>query len=80
MDQFAVKVFIRLRPSVLDPAGEATKSASIKLGAEGIKSLRIGKMIEVKIEGNGENEVREKLICCVIGYSQILLLKIMSIH
>ena len=58
MDQFAVKVFVRLRPSVLDPAGEATKSASIKLGAEGIKSLRIGKMIEVKIEGNGENEVR----------------------
>ena len=61
MDQFAVKVFVRLRPSVLDPAGEATKSASIKLGAEGIKSLRIGKMIEVKIEGNGENEVRGKI-------------------
>ena len=80
MDQFAVKVFVRLRPSVLDPAGEATKSASIKLGAEGIKSLRIGKMIEVKIEGNGENEVREKIDYCVIGYSQILLLKIMSIH
>ena len=52
---------MRLRPSVLDPAGEATKSASIKLGAEGIRSLRIGKMIEVKIEGNGENEVREKI-------------------
>ena len=79
MDQFAVKVYVRLRPSVLDPAGEATKSASIKLGAQGIKSLRIGKMIEVKIEGNGENEVR-KLIYCVIGYSQILLLKITSIY
>ena len=52
---------MRLRPSVLDPAGEATKSASIKLGAEGIKSLRIGKMIEVEIEGKGENEVREKI-------------------
>ncbi len=54
MDQFAVKVFVRLRASVLDPAGEATKSASIKLGAEGIKSLRIGKMIEVKIEVMGK--------------------------
>ena len=49
MDQFEVKVFIRLRPSVLDPAGEAIKSASSKLGVAGIKSLRIGKMIEVKI-------------------------------
>ena len=61
MDQFAVKVFVRLRPSVLDPAGEATKSASSKLGVDGIKSLRIGKIIEVKIEADGESEVREKI-------------------
>ena len=61
MDQFSVKVFIRLRPSVLDPAGEATKSASNKLGVEGIKSLRIGKMIEVNIESETEKDVREKI-------------------
>tara|TARA_B000000557_G_C20367918_1_gene272472 strand:- start:37 stop:291 length:255 start_codon:yes stop_codon:yes gene_type:complete len=61
LDQFSVKVFIRLRPSVLDPAGEATKSASNKLGVEGIKSLRIGKMIEVKIESETEKDVREKI-------------------
>mgnify|MGYP001095193053 FL=1 len=61
MDQFSVKVYIRLRPSVLDPAGEATKSASNKLGVEGIKSLRIGKMIEVKIESETEKDVREKI-------------------
>ena len=61
MDQFEVKVFIRLRPSVLDPAGEAIKSASSKLGVQGITSLRIGKMIEVKIEGNQEDEVKEKI-------------------
>ncbi len=61
MDQFEVKVFVRLRPSVLDPAGEAIKSASSKLGVEGITSLRIGKMIEVKIEGNQEEDVKEKI-------------------
>ena len=61
MDQFEVKVFIRLRPSVLDPAGEAIKSASIKLGVQEITSLRIGKMIEVKIEGNQEEDVKEKI-------------------
>ena len=54
-------MFVRLRPSVLDPAGEATKSASQKLGVEGIKSLRIGKMIEFKIEANGESELRKKI-------------------
>ena len=61
MDQFEVKVFIRLRPSVLDPAGEAIKSASSKLGVQGITSLRIGKMIEVKIEGKQEDDVKEKI-------------------
>ena len=61
MNQFEVKVFIRLRPSVLDPAGEAIKSASGKLGVEGIKSLRIGKMIEVTIEGNEEIDIKEKI-------------------
>ena len=60
MDQFEVKVFIRLRPSVLDPAGEAIKSASQKLGVKGITSLRIGKMIEVKIESN-EEDIKEKI-------------------
>ena len=61
MNQFEVKIFIRLRPSVLDPAGEAIKSASIKLGVQEITSLRIGKMIEVKIEGNQEDDVKEKI-------------------
>ena len=61
MDKFEVKVFIRLRPSVLDPAGEAIKSASNKLGVQGITSLRIGKMIEVRIEGNQEEDVKEKI-------------------
>ena len=61
MDQFEVKVFIRLRPSVLDPAGEAIKSASSKLGVQGITSLRIGKIIEVKINGNEEEDVKEKI-------------------
>ena len=61
MDQFEVKVFIRLRPSVLDPAGEAIKSASSKLGVQGITSLRIGKMIEVNMEGKHEEDVKEKM-------------------
>ena len=61
MYQFSVKVFVRLRPSVLDPAGEATKAASGKLGVEGIKSLRIGKIIEFIIDDEEESEVRKKI-------------------
>ena len=61
MSQFFVKVVIRLRPSVLDPAGEAIKSASNKLGVDGINSIRIGKLIEVELEASQENEVKEKI-------------------
>ena len=61
MSQFLVKVFIRLRPSVLDPAGEAIRSASSKLGVDGINSIRIGKLIEVELEASQENEVKEKI-------------------
>ncbi len=61
MNQFQVKVSIRLRPSVLDPAGEAIKSAASKLGVNNINSLRIGKLIEINLLANGENEVKEKI-------------------
>tara|TARA_B100000609_G_C16772542_1_gene212599 strand:- start:144 stop:404 length:261 start_codon:yes stop_codon:yes gene_type:complete len=61
LNQFEVKVFISLRPSVLDPAGEAIKSASAKLGVEGINSLRIGKLIEVSLEAREEEDAKEKI-------------------
>ena len=61
MNHFEAKVSIRLRPSVLDPAGEAIKSAAIKLGVDGINSLRIGKLIEVNIDANQEDEAKEKI-------------------
>ncbi len=61
LNQFEVKVSIRLRPSVLDPAGEAIKSAASKLGVEGINSLRIGKLIEVNLEANEEDEAKQKI-------------------
>ena len=65
MNQFEIKVSVRLRPSVLDPAGEAIKSASNRLGVEGINSLRIGKLIELNLEAKEENEAKEKveLLC-----------------
>ncbi len=65
MNEFQVKVSIRLRPSVLDPAGEAVKSAANKLGVNGVNSLRIGKLIDIHLEANEEKEAIEKveLLC-----------------
>ena len=40
----------------MDPAGEATKSAAMKMGVEGIRNLRIGKFIEIELESKDKDD------------------------
>jgi phosphoribosylformylglycinamidine synthase subunit PurS len=47
---YHARVQVSLRPSVLDPAGEATRAAAARLGVEGVRRLRIGKAIELELE------------------------------
>ena len=61
MPNFEAQVLVRLRPSVLDPAGEAAKSASSRLGITGVKKLRIGKSIELEIDAPNETEAKKRL-------------------
>ncbi len=61
MKDFQVKVSIRLRPSVLDPAGEAIKSAADKLGVDKINSLRIGKLIDINLKAFEKKDAIEKI-------------------
>ena len=50
MPVFHARVQVSLRPSVLDPAGEATRAAAGRLGVNGVQRLRIGKAIEVDLD------------------------------
>lgn len=52
---------MRLRPSVLDPAGEAARGAASRLGVEGISKLRIGKAVDVELEAADANEAQKQL-------------------
>ena len=61
MPLFHARVQVSLRPSVLDPAGEATRSAAARLGVEGIQRLRIGKAIEVSIDAPDQATARRQL-------------------
>ena len=61
MPCYQTRALVRLRPSVLDPAGEATRAAAVRLGVEGIKRLRIGKLIDLEIEAPDEQEARRQL-------------------
>ena len=61
MPNFQASVLISLRPSVLDPAGEATRSAASRLGVEGIKKLRIGKVVSLELNALDEDQARHKV-------------------
>jgi phosphoribosylformylglycinamidine synthase PurS subunit len=58
---YQARVLVSLRPSVLDPAGEATRAAALRLGIDGLRSLRIGKAIEVELEAADPEAARDQL-------------------
>ena len=44
-------VLVRLKPEVLDPQGDAVRRALTVLGFDNIRDVRIGKLVEIDIEG-----------------------------
>ena len=61
MPVYSARVLISLRPSVLDPAGEATRAAASRLGVEGVSKLRIGKAVDLDIEAPDLATARQRL-------------------
>ena len=61
MPHFHARVQVSLRPSVLDPAGEATRAAAGRFGVEGVTRLRIGKAIEVEIDAPDQATAQQRL-------------------
>jgi phosphoribosylformylglycinamidine synthase len=43
-------VYVRLKQEVLDPQGDAVKRALGSLGIEGVKGVRVGKLIEIELD------------------------------
>jgi phosphoribosylformylglycinamidine synthase len=54
-------VLVSLRPSVLDPAGEATRAAAARLGVEGVTRLRIGKAVELELDAPDAETARARI-------------------
>lgn len=59
--QFQAKIYITLRPSVLDPAGVAVQSGLKQLGYDTVEGVRIGKYIELNLSAENEDSAKEKL-------------------
>lgn len=43
-------VFVRLKKEVLDPQGDAVRRALGTLGFEGVRDVRVGKLIEMDLD------------------------------
>ena len=59
-----VKVIVMPKAAVLDPQGNAVRDAMRHLGMPEVRSVRIGKYMEIDVDGkNGELEARLHGLC-----------------
>ncbi len=55
------RIFVRLKPAILDPQGKTVQHAAHQMGYAEIKSLRMGKLIELEIDDSGGGEIRNRV-------------------
>jgi phosphoribosylformylglycinamidine synthase len=55
------RVFVTLKPGVLDPQGKAIEHALKSLGFDGVNEVRQGKYIEVELAETDEERARAQL-------------------
>jgi phosphoribosylformylglycinamidine synthase subunit PurS len=59
--KYHARIYVTLRPSVLDPAGTAVRSGLAHMGYTDVESVRIGKYIEVNLSAPDESQARQQL-------------------
>lgn len=59
--KFNSRVYVTLRPSVLDTAGTAVEAGLHQLGYQGVENVRIGKYIELSITAENQEEADKQL-------------------
>ena len=56
-----VVVDVMLKPEILDPQGQAVARALPQLGVTGVNDVRIGKRIEIELEGEADDAAVERV-------------------
>jgi phosphoribosylformylglycinamidine synthase PurS subunit len=54
-------VLVRLKGEVLDPQGDAVRRALLRLGFDGVRGVRVGKLIEIELDDQPSEEVLARL-------------------
>ncbi|MGB5972296.1 MAG: phosphoribosylformylglycinamidine synthase subunit PurS [Nodosilinea sp.] len=58
---YSARIYVTLRPSVLDPAGTAVQSGLAHMGYSNVGPVRIGKYIELTLEADDEAAAGQQL-------------------
>lgn len=68
-----VNVYVTLRESVVDPQGTAAKEALLNLGYNEVESVRIGKLIELELDGTEQDiETRVNEMCRKLLVNEVI--------
>ena len=58
-----VKVYVTLKPSLLDAQGKVVQGALQQLGYAGVEEVRIGKYVEMTVEDGPELDSKVQEMC-----------------
>jgi phosphoribosylformylglycinamidine synthase subunit PurS len=58
---YHAKIYVTLRPSVLDPAGTAVQSSLSHMGYNNVDHMRIGKYIELNLSAESQQAAETQL-------------------
>ena len=56
-----VKINVELKKGVLDAQGKTTHQALLSLGFHGVKEVRVGKLIELQVEGKSREDIEKQV-------------------
>lgn len=59
--KYLARIYVTLRPSVLDPAGTAVQAGLSHMGYDNVEQVRIGKYIELRLTAVDEKTATEQL-------------------
>lgn len=58
---YLAKIYVTLKPAVSDPAGQTVLAALRRMGHESAEDARIGKFLELRVNGKTSQAVEESV-------------------
>ena len=58
---YLAKIYVTLKPAVSDPAGQTVLAALRRMGHDDAQDARIGKYLELRVDGTGMHAVEESV-------------------